>query len=82
MGKYSINAIFQSNGNLNFESSFPIRADQYRGVSFSIKSKQTCSNCLYIRAHNINSNNQIINLNERNVWKNYTFVFDTFRNKK
>ena len=77
LGTYSINAIFQSYGNLNFESSFPIRADQYRGVSFSIKSKQTCSNCLYIRAHNINSNNQIINLNERNVWKNYTFDFDT-----
>ena len=77
LGKYSLNAIFQSSGELIFESNFPIRADQYKGISFSLKSKQKCNNCLYIRAHNINNNDQIINLTEINVWKNYTFDFDS-----
>ena len=48
LGKYSLKAIFQSFGFLNFTSYFPIRADQYLGISFSMKSTKVCSNCLIL----------------------------------
>ena len=77
LGKNSLNAKFQAFGVIIFQSNFPIRADQYNGIFFSLKSKITCDNCFYIRGHNINNNDQVIYLNEKNVWKNYTFDFDT-----
>jgi hypothetical protein len=76
LGKYSIKAKFERLGNLIFESAFPIRADQYKGVLFSIKANQLCNDCIVFRAYDINNNNKIISFEEINVWKNYTFSFD------
>ena len=76
LGKYSMKAKFESFGKLTFESSFPIRADQYTGVLFSIKTNQICSDCLYVRAYGINGKNHIISFDELNVWKNYSISFD------
>jgi hypothetical protein len=75
-GTYSMKAKFESMGNLIFESSFPIRADQFKGVFFMIKSNQICSDCLYFRAYNLNDNNKNIIFDKENVWKNYSFSFD------
>ena len=77
LGKYSLNAKFQSFGILNYIPSFPIRADQYYGIFFSIKSNRVCSNCLYVRAYDLTSYNQIISIDKANEWKNYTFDFNT-----
>ena len=76
LGKYSLKAKFERLGNLIFESAFPIRADQYKGVFFSIKANQLCNGCIIFSAYDINNNNKIINFEEVNVWKNYTFSFD------
>ena len=75
-GTYSMKAKFESTGNLIFESPFPIRADQFKGVFFMIKSNQICSDCLYFRAYNLNDNNKNIIFDQANVWKNYSFSFD------
>ena len=72
-GNYSMKANFESLGNLIFESSFPIRADQYKGVFFSIKSNKICSNCLSVRAYEKNQN---ISFDKANEWKNYSISFD------
>ena len=68
LGKYSIKAKFERLGNLIFESAFPIRADQYKGVFFSIKAHQLCNDCIVFRAYNINNNNKIISFEEVNIW--------------
>ena len=76
LGKYSMKANFESLGNLIFESSFQIRADQYKGIFFSMKANKICSNCLYVRAYDINDKNQIISFDKVNEWKNYSISFD------
>ena len=76
-GKPSMKANFQSFGKLIFQSNFPIRADQYSGVSISIKTNKTCTNCLYFRAYDLQDKNQILSLEEENRWKTYKFDFST-----
>ena len=76
-GKPSMNVKFQSFGKLIFQSNFPIRADQYSGVSISIKTNKTCTNCLYFRAYDLKTKNQILSLNDENRWKTYKFDFST-----
>ena len=76
-GKPSMKVSFQSFGKLIFQSNFPIRADQYTGVSISIKANKTCTNCLQLRAYDLQDKNQIINLEEENRWKTYKFDFSS-----
>ena len=76
LDNYSLKAKFQNNGNLIFKSKFPIRADQFLDISFSMKSSILCSNCLYFRAYNLNNNNKVINFDKTNTWSNYTFSFE------
>ena len=73
--KFSINAKFNSFGKLIFQSKTPIRAHQFKSISFTIKSYTTCDNCLFIRAYDL-TNNFIISFNEANVWKDYNFDFN------
>lgn len=75
LDKYSLKANLQSNGNLIFKSNFPIRADQFLGISFSMKSSKICENCLYFRVYNLTNNNQIISFNNANTWRNYSYSF-------
>ena len=56
----SISATFQSFGYLTFETTYPIRADLFSGVSIAIKAPTTCSNCLYIRASDLENKIQVI----------------------
>ena len=77
LGKYSLKAIFQSFSFLNFISYFPIRADQYQGIFFSMKSTKVCYNCLYFGAYGISNYNNIISFTQANIWKNYSFSFNT-----
>lgn len=72
----SMKVVFQSLGYLSFRSIFPIRADQYSGISISIKTKTTCTNCLYLRAYDLTKKNQILNLNNETEWKVYRFTFE------
>ena len=76
-GKPSMKVKFQSFGKLIFQSNFPIRADQYTGVSISIKTNITCTNCLYFRAYDLQEKNQILSLEEENRWKTYKFDFSS-----
>ena len=76
LDKYSLKAIFGNNGNLNFKSTFPIRTEQFLGISFTIKCSKVCDNCLQIRAYDLNDNSQIINFNKENIWSNYNFTFE------
>ena len=73
----SINVKFESMGKLFFEASYPIRADQFGGISLTIKTKTICSNCIYIRPYNLQNKNQAINLDSENRWKVYRFEFDS-----
>ena len=73
----SINVKFESMGKLFFEASYPIRSDQFGGISLAIKSKSVCENCIYIRAYNLQNKNQAINLEKEDTWKVYRFEFDT-----
>ena len=76
-GKPSMKVSFQSFGKLIFQSNFPIRADQYSGISLSIKTNKTCTNCLYFRAYDLKDKNQILSLKEENRWKTYKFDFSS-----
>ena len=76
-GNPSMKVKFQSFGKLIFQSNFPIRAEQYTGVSISIKTNTTCTNCLYFRAYDLKDKNQILSLEEENTWKTYKFDFST-----
>ena len=72
----SMKVVFQSLGSLSFKSIFPIRADQYSGLSISIKTKTACTSCLYLRAYDLAKKDQILQLNNENEWKVYRFTFD------
>ena len=74
--KNTMNVKFQSFGKLSFVSNFPIRADQFSGVSLTIKTSNNCSNCLNIRAYDLENKNKIINLDTINNWKIYRFNFE------
>ena len=76
-GKPSMKVDFQSFGKFIIQSNFPIRADQYSGVSISIKTNKTCTNCLYFRAYDLKDKNQILSLNDENRWKTYKFDFSS-----
>ena len=76
-GNPSMKVSFQSFGKLMFQSNFPIRADQYSGVSISIKANKACTNCLYFRAYDLKDKNQILSLDQENRWKTYKFDFST-----
>ena len=76
-GKPSMKVSFQSFGKLIFQSNFPIKADQYSGISISIKTNKTCTNCLYLRAYDLKDKNQILSLDQENRWKTYKFDFST-----
>ena len=76
-GQPSMKVKFQSFGKLIFQSNFPIRADQYTGVSISIKTNKTCTNCLHFRAYDLQDKNQVLSLEEENRWKTYKFDFST-----
>ena len=71
----TINAKFQSNGKLVFQSSYPIRADQFSGVSIYIKATKNCTNCMCLRAYDLQNKNQNLELNTANGWKIYRFDF-------
>ena len=73
----SMNVIFQSFGEIIFKSIFPIRADQFSGVSLSIKTENNCTDCLNIRAYDLKNKNKVLQLDTDNEWKTYKFSFDT-----
>ena len=81
-GKYSLNAIFQKSANLTFKPSFPIRADQYNGISFNLKYSSISSNYLDIQLYDIENNPYKIFLTENNIWKNYSISFDRILDNK
>ena len=65
---------FQSKGKLSFKSTYPIRADQFSGVSIVIKTSQNCSDCISFNAYNFQKN---INLtfDSGNKWIKFRFDF-------
>ena len=67
---------FKRLGQLIFETNYPIRADQFSGVSISIKSSKICNNSLYLRAYDLKDKNKIINIDNENKWKTYRFSFE------
>ena len=75
-GKFSINAKFNSFGKLIFQSITPIRAHQFKSISFTMKANTTCDNCLFITAYDL-TNNLIISFNEANSWRDFIFDFNT-----
>jgi hypothetical protein len=76
-GTYSLNAKFGNNGKLFFISNTPINAELFKTITFTMKAAQTCNNCLYIRAYDLN-NNLILGFSEVNAWKDYTFSLSSF----
>ena len=80
--KYSIYAKFQKSGSLTFKPYFPIRADQYKGLSFSIKFKSIPYDSFLLKLYD--SNNYLLSLNSNilNTWKNYTVNFDQITNNQ
>ena len=68
----SMDVVFQSSGTLMIKSNFPIRADQFNALSITIKATRACSNCLYFRAYNLETNNENINFADTN-WKTYYY---------
>jgi hypothetical protein len=76
-GTYSLNAKFGNNGKLFFISNTPINAELFKTITFTMKAVQTCNNCLYIRAYDLN-NNLILGFSEVNAWKDYTFSLSSF----
>ena len=73
----SMNVIFQNFGEIIFKPIFPIRADQFSGVSISIKTESNCTNCLNIRAYDLKNKNKVLQLDTDNEWKTYKFTFGT-----
>ena len=67
-------AKFQSNGKLSIQSSYPIRADQFSGVSIVIKASKICSDCIYFNANNLQKN-LILNYDSENKWIKFRFDF-------
>ena len=72
----SMNVKFESMGKLFIKTSYPIRADQFGGVSIAIKTTENCSNCLYIKDYDNQNNNQVIKLDSENKWKIYRITFE------
>ena len=70
-----MNVKFESFGKLIFESTYPIKADQFSGVSIFIKTLKKCNNCLYLRAYDLEGKNKVINLDSENKWKEYRYSF-------
>ena len=77
LDKYSLNIKFNSLGALSFLPSFPIRADQYRGISFRIKFTSLCNN-LNLKYFNKDSTvgSQSAKISESTEWQMQTFNFD------
>lgn len=77
-GNYSINVKFQSFGRLIFKSVFPINANLYSGVKFTLKAKEKCNECLFVRAYDLTNNNKKLSFSEGEVgqWKDYSFSFE------
>ena len=81
--RYSIEAKFQKFGNLTFKPSFPIRADQYKGIYFSMKLNSYSYEYLYVKLYDIDDNLLSVNyFNGGNAWKNYTISFDKITNNE
>ena len=73
----SMSIVFQSLGEFIIRPAFPIRADQFSGVSLTIKTKSICTDCLNLRAYDLKNKNQVLKLDTENEWKVYRFSFDT-----
>jgi expansin (peptidoglycan-binding protein) len=73
--KLSMNVKFQSLGKLVIKSLYPIKADQYTGVTIILKASTTCDNCLQIRAYDL-TNKIPISL-QSGSWRSFTFDFST-----
>lgn len=77
LSKYSLNAKLNNGGTINFIPYFPIRADQYTGISFRIKFNSFCNN-LYLRYYNKTSilESKIISIAESTYWTAQSYNFD------
>jgi len=73
----TMDLVFRSSGTLMIKSNFPIRADQFNALSITIKASRACSNCLYLRAYNLENNNENINFADTN-WKTYYYDISSF----
>ena len=74
---YSLNIKFHSRGTLSFVPSFPIRADQYTGITFRIKFTNLC-NDLNLKYFNKDSTvgTQSTKISESTMWEKQTYNFD------
>ena len=72
--KNTMLAKFPSKGKLIFKSAYPIRADQYAGISIVIKTSINCTDCMFLNGYDLQKN---INLNfdSAKKWKNFRFEF-------
>ena len=74
--KNTMKVKFQSKGKIIFKSNYPIRADQFSGVSIAMKASKNCSNCIYFDAYDLKKNINL-NISSSNKWLKFRFDFET-----
>ena len=70
------NVKLNNNGKLYIKAKMPIRADQFMGVTLSIKANKICRDCLYISSYDKLIENKI-NIQQENTLKNYNYLFNS-----
>ena len=70
------NVKLNNNGKLYIKSKMPIRADQFIGISLSIKANKICQDCLYISSYDKLIENKI-SIEQENAMKNYNYIFNS-----
>ena len=76
----TMRAKFQSKGKLSFISTYPIRADQFSGVSIVIKASKNCSDCISFNGYDLQKNINL-NFNVANEWIKFRFDFESMEIK-
>ena len=69
-------AKFQSKGKLSFKTNYPIRADQFSGVSIAVKASKTCINCIYFDGYDLQKNLNLT-ISTANKWTKFRFDFES-----
>ena len=70
------NIKLNNNGKLYIKSKMPIRADQFIGVSLSLKANKICKDCLYISSYDKLIENKI-SIQQENTLKSYNYLFNS-----
>lgn len=65
-----------NNGKLYIKSKMPIRADQFLGISLSIKANKICDDCLYLSSYDKLKENKI-SIKQENTFQTKNYLFNS-----